>query len=937
MKKRAIDSAAAISAVGIGALITILIYEPLSPRIYRDSTLVRVSFLILGLVILLWAALKVLSWKQARHERFSNLVKEFAVYKSVSDLESHDLGLSNVETNSDAGPFKRPYNSMYIPRTFQPIRPTTISGYDTVTESTLVSYLRGSGVSVAIVGSPLEGKTRAAFELLKRLPSDHLVIVPHRSGAVPSTDAVALTKQRSVVVVLDDIYDFVSYGFNLLLLLQPLIAVASRVSVLATSRNGDELRSFLATLKSSSSRVAEELWLLQILPMQSSQKEQLAASVGRRWYLFDENRLPTPGAIVMDETLAAMRYRFQRLPPDAKSLLRCLRLLDHAGFTQLIPTAIRSIEDDLFGQRHSLDDVLAHLEVLKDDGFLRSFSDAAIIPELAYLRDESVVSYGTGRSIEADLLKLAAPLIERRDSSSLRQLALAVSLKIGPEESLQLLKACLKIDPQDHVARIGTSLALILMERYDLALESARHIDDYRPKLMIEAKCYEGMEQYQEAVSTIDSILDRYYDGPISSSETDVPEGLMADLEFAQNVTPPHALISARFMLLASKANCLSCLGDYEQAVRVYDSILQHYNGWARVWLARANALWHWGCQSAAVESVTRATDIAAEFADAWHAKAQMLYGMDRADNALSCIDTALTFCPGRTEMMRTRLDIMRDTHDADAIIAYAQSILEKNPREPNVHRAIGLEYHRQETHALAISALERATAVEPTDGSAWGILGLCHYNLGQYESARTCFEKATELGCNELPCAAVGMTYHLLGLDELALEYLETGLDKEPEDVEAWKVKGACHINLEEHEEALFAFETVAALDSDELDFRLIGFALNGLERHDEALEYLDEAIREDADDGDAWNVKAMCHVSLRQYDEAYLAFDRQIDLKPDAWFARLNRIQCLLILERKAEARKELRTLPALDPLAPHAEKVGSLLEQIKGTLGE
>ena len=65
-------------------------------------------------------------------------------------------------------------------------------------------------------------------------------------------------------------------------------------------------------------------------------------------------------------------------------------------------------------------------------------------------------------------------------------------------------------------------------------------------------------------------------------------------------------------------------------------------------------------------------------------------------------------------------------------------------------------------------------------------------------------------------------------------------------------------------------------------------GFALDMLDRHDEAITAYDKAIEINPQDSDAWKQKGTVLANLKRYDEAIAAYDKAIEINPqdsEAW----------------------------------------------------
>jgi hypothetical protein len=133
----------------------------------------------------------------------------------VEDLRPEDLRFQPVEPGEDADRRRRPFYSFYVPRKAveRPSgrNPAPPRSFD---EGDLAERLR-AGEGFVLLGQPLDGKSRALYEVLKKLP-DRLVVSPSSSGGLPDPKALArLVDGHEVVLLLEDLNEYVAAGYPL--------------------------------------------------------------------------------------------------------------------------------------------------------------------------------------------------------------------------------------------------------------------------------------------------------------------------------------------------------------------------------------------------------------------------------------------------------------------------------------------------------------------------------------------------------------------------------------------------------------------------------------------------------------------------------------------------------------------------------------------------
>jgi tetratricopeptide (TPR) repeat protein len=107
----------------------------------------------------------------------------------------------------------------------------------------------------------------------------------------------------------------------------------------------------------------------------------------------------------------------------------------------------------------------------------------------------------------------------------------------------------------------------------------------------------------------------------------------------------------------------------------------------------------------------------------------------------------------------------------AEEAIALYRRLTSSRPRWAEGWWYLGTLLYERDAYADAAAALQRATALNPNVGTAWVMLGLCEFRLGQHDAALTHIQKGQRLGISADPQFKQVMRYHegvlLLGTRE--------------------------------------------------------------------------------------------------------------------------------------------------------------------------
>jgi tetratricopeptide (TPR) repeat protein len=209
---------------------------------------------------------------------------------------------------------ERPYEKYYEPRDFDQVLSDSLSAHQ----------------NILILGSPLAGKSRAIYELLKKSPESFNILIPRCREVEPDSFHLPIRGWfwKKGVVILDDLQRFIEQrGFEILLR-----EVNRRgFIIVASSRTGNEfiaVRDWMAKqglhLESVFAHNPVEI------PSASEQfGEKVADATHRDWKEIYKRFNGTVGSVFM--RLEEMERRFDQATDQEKKILRALQKLYRCG------------------------------------------------------------------------------------------------------------------------------------------------------------------------------------------------------------------------------------------------------------------------------------------------------------------------------------------------------------------------------------------------------------------------------------------------------------------------------------------------------------------------------------------------------------------------------------------------------------------------------
>jgi hypothetical protein len=284
-----------------------------------------------------------------------------------------------------------------------------------------VELLR-NGKGFTLQGQPTDGKSRTIYEVIRRMDGYH-VVSPKLKDGLSHEDIGLLLKGRKIVLLLDDLTNYVGAGLDLRELGKSLNRNQVSWVVASTCRDGPQLESVRTAQTEGLGTFYENIPLkLKLLELTTAEKGLLAQNIGREWDSGEGEQYPTPGSITMENYKIYMHERFEskHLSPVQRDALRALKLLSRAGILPITHRQVAAVleAERLFDWRdvHLQRDCL---NGLRDNSFIRLAPEREVVqPEPAYLTDD-VVPYTEGKEPEQDFDELMQILEHIQDATGL--------------------------------------------------------------------------------------------------------------------------------------------------------------------------------------------------------------------------------------------------------------------------------------------------------------------------------------------------------------------------------------------------------------------------------------------------------------------------------------------------------------------------------------
>ncbi len=267
-----------------------------------------------------------------------------------------------------------------------------------------------------------------------------------------------------------------------------------------------------------------------------------------------------------------------------------------------------------------------------------------------------------------------------------------------------------------------------------------------------------------------------------------------------------------------------------------------------------------------------------------------------------------------------------------------------------------------------AISAYDKAIAIQPDSPTAWYNRGNVLYTSGQKESAIVSYDQALEinsdlyeiwgnrgcalsdLGLNEKAISShekalainsdlyqvwnnCGNALHKLGLIKEAIASYRKAIAINPDCYEAWTNCGNVLYSLGLKEGAIASYEKAIATNPDLHEaWCSRGIALFDLEQKEEAIASCDRAIAIKPDYDQAWGNRGLALSALGRKEEAIASYDQAIAINPNLHAAWYNKAGCYAHLGKLEEGFENLQRALDLNPKYREMAKTDADFDDIR-----
>ncbi len=220
-----------------------------------------------------------------------------------------------------------------------------------------------------------------------------------------------------------------------------------------------------------------------------------------------------------------------------------------------------------------------------------------------------------------------------------------------------------------------------------------------------------------------------------------------------------------------------------------------------------------------------------------------------------------------------------------EEVITALQKATVINPKNETVYYNMGIAYGELKQYKEAIAALQKATVINPKNDSAYNNMGYAYYELKQYKEAIAAYQKAIDIDPEDYRAYYnMGIVYDSLKKYKEAIAAYQKAIVFNPKNHRAYYNMGIAYDELKQYKEAITAYQkaTVINLKNDSAYYNM-GNVYSSLKKHNEAIDAYKKAIEINPKKDEAYYNMGYVYDSLKKYNEAIAAYQKAIDINPE------------------------------------------------------
>lgn len=456
------------------------------------------------------------------------------------------------------------------------------------------------------------------------------------------------------------------------------------------------------------------------------------------------------------------------------------------------------------------------------------------------------------------------------------------------EDALDCMEKALGIDPTSAHAWGGKGLALMDKGDFEAAMECFDRVleifPDDVPAKVHKANCLNELQRHKEALALVEEALDAETHGAAGWTEKGIALTGLDRFSEAEDCFTRAIEIEpdSAYAWFHRGANSTYC-DKLQEALDAFNRCLKIEKNHAPALSLKISVLVKLKRFDEAKKTADYLTDTFPDSAFSWVAKGNMYFEMENGDEAFHAFEKAISLEPDNYRAWYYKAWALECRGDVEEAAACLKKFLSVVPPE------------EVEMIQFARSHLADLAGTNSFDGSkegewragAKGTIGQNEefrkcmdgadklYDEYKYEAALAAYKRALEIDPESADALrSIALSYSFLNKQTEALEFAERACSFSKDDystyIHVWILQ-----KLERYSDAVKVIESAPA------NRRLLvlkASCLNDLKKNHEALEIIDDVLKEEPEESYDWHLKGDILSDMERYDEAIACFNKSL-----------------------------------------------------------
>jgi len=468
----------------------------------------------------------------------------------------------------------------------------------------------------------------------------------------------------------------------------------------------------------------------------------------------------------------------------------------------------------------------------------------------------------------------------------------ALSAKLFQLKDIHLASAsaAAKVNPKDPMAQIGQSLGAKLLVQGSVQGSGDRmavvvSLDEAATGRRIWSQEFSGLKQ------DLLTMQDQIYAGLLTAFDLKLSNEEMAKStgHFTENVGAYALYLKGRSLLRSGQRDekTLQQALDLFNGATVKDpSFTLAYTGIADscryLYSLKKDGTW----AAKGLGAANRAQELNDNLPEVHFALGSLYTATGKSAEAISELKRALELAPNSDDgYLRLGRAYLNSGQKPEALAAF-QHAIDANPYYWSNYNMLGIAYSQFGDNAQASKAFEHVTELDPKNPNGWINLGALELHEGNWNLAIPAFRKALELKPSVESYSNLGTSYFFLGQYEEARTNFEKALEISPKQPELVGFLADCYRRLGQASKARATYEQAISLSYDSLRTNprdakaLAGLGLYYAKEGDttKGLENIRRARAIDPEDGDFLYAEAAINTLANRMPEALRSLEQAL-----------------------------------------------------------